>query len=563
MFFLRSTVCLAFVLALLGCGDDNETTTGGGGSGGAATTSTNAGSPTTTTKASGTTSASSVSSNGSTSTGETFCTPGSQQPCYSGPSGTEGVGACVGGTETCNEQGTAFGPCEGEVLPSVETCATPVDDDCDADAPVCTGDHVWSKRFGGVGSDLGRNVATDASNNVILAGHFRSSADFGGGPLTSAGVEDLYVVKLDPAGNHLWSKRFGDGSNQLAGGLAVDGAGNIIVASQSRGTIDFGGGPLTNMDNNDVFVAKLDPAGNHLWSKRFGDAAQQYVEGVAVDAAGNVIITGSSNGTLDFGGGPITSAGFTDVFVAKLDADGNHLWSKGFGDGSFQEANAVTVDAAGNILLTGSVAGTTDFGGGPLMANGVNAFLVKLDPSGAHLWSHAFGSMSQQEGRAIATDAAGNVYWAGDFFYMIDFGGGALTSAGHIDVFLAKLDSAGNHVWSKGFGSADYQRVSGLAIDADANLVLSGNFENTIDFGGGTLTSAGLTDAFVAKLDTSGNHAWSRRVGDVTFDRSVGATVDSASHVLVTGHFEGSADFGGGALVDAGAGDAFVAKLAP
>jgi hypothetical protein len=126
------------------------------------------------------------------------------------------------------------------------------------------------------------------------------------------------VAKLDAAGNALWSKLFGDASNQIGSSIAVDGTGNVLSTGYFGGTVDFGKGPLTSAGSYDLFVAKLDAAGNALWSKRFGDADAQHGTSIAVDGAGDVLMTGNFYGTVDFGKGPLTSAGGYDLFVAKL-----------------------------------------------------------------------------------------------------------------------------------------------------------------------------------------------------------------------------------------------------
>ncbi len=540
----RSIAHVLAALLLLGCGDDDAATGGGGSAGHGRGLGGEAG----------------QSGRG----GGRFCAPGLQLPCYSGPSGTEGIGACVGGTETCNDEGTAFAPCAGQVLPAFENCATAADEDCDEHAPSCTGDHAWSKRFGGDAFDDGRGVATDAGGSVIVTGSFTNAVDFGGGTLeTLAGNSDVFVAKLDAAGKHVWSKAFGDAGGQHGQGAAVDAAGNIVVGCRCTGTIDFGGGPLEGEGALDVAIAKLDPSGNHVWSRRFGGPEQTRLEDLTVDADGNVIMTGFFRGTVDFGGGAITSAGWDDVFVAKLDASGNHVFSSGFGSAGAELGYAVTTDRAGNILLTGHLGGSADFGGGTLTGTSGDAFLVKLDPGGAHLWSRHYGEAKPQNGGDIVTDAAGNIYFLGSFQGIIDFGGGPLESAGINDVFLAKLDGAGEHIWSKRFGDFENQNGKYAALDAAGNLTIAGSFESTIDLGGTTLTSIGETDGFVAKLDASGSHLWSRHFGGPGDEYSTALTTDLTGNVLVVSNSSGGIDFGGGMLTSVGFADLFVAKLAP
>ena len=164
-------------------------------------------------------------------------------------------------------------------------------------------------------------VAVDASGNVVVAGAFAGTVDLGGGPLTAQGAAaNVFVASFDCGGALRWSKAFGvpTQANDAVAAVAVDAAGNILVAGQFEGTIDFGAGPLTSL-KTDGFVAKLSPAGDGLWSKRYGDVkSQDLASGIAADAAGNVIVTGIFEGTVDFGGGAIHGDGH-DLFLLALD----------------------------------------------------------------------------------------------------------------------------------------------------------------------------------------------------------------------------------------------------
>jgi hypothetical protein len=302
------------------------------------------------------------------------------------------------------------------------------------------GIHLWSQRFGFGGNQRGFSVATDASGNVIVTGYFEGSADFGGGSLVSAGGYDLFVAKFNAAGTHLWSQRFGDASDtQYFPDVATDGSGNVIVTGYFQGTVDFGGGALVSAGASDIFVARFDAAGTHVWSQRFGDADTQRAFSVAADGSGDFILAGDFFGTVDFGGGGLTSAGANDVFVARFDAAGTHLWSRGFGDINSQYMGGVTVDGWGNAIVTGDFYGTVDFGGGALTSLGLDVFVARFDAAGNHLWSQRFGTFFSQYGVDVAADDWGNVVATGYFQGTMDFGGGPLTSAGGIDIFVAKF----------------------------------------------------------------------------------------------------------------------------
>jgi hypothetical protein len=498
---------------------------------------------------------------GSSSSGGGICTPSATQACYSGPAGTVGQGICKAGSQTCAADGASWGPCVGEVLPQVEDCATPQDENCDGLSPACTGVVEWAKRFGGSGNQTVYGVAADAAGNVVVVGQFAGTVDFGGGPLTSAGGQDIFVAKLDPNGGHLWSKRYGDAAEQFGASVAVDDGGNVVVVGYFAGAVDFGGGPLPSAGGQDIFVAKLDPGGAHLWSQRFGDASDQHGTHVAVDGSGNVVVTGSMAGSVDFGGGPLTSAGSNDVFVVKLDPGGGHVWSERFGGAGDESASGVAVDAAGDVALTGHFTAAIDFGGGPLVSAGVtDIFLAKLDAAGGHVWSKRYGDASDQTATSVAMDPSGAVVFTGTY-KDADLGGGPLPGVGSI--FLAKVDAAGNHLWSKKFGDLGNQGGTGVAVDFGGNVLLTGYLQGSADFGGGPLPSAGKDDIFVAKFSAGGAHVWSKRFGDTDDQQGRAVTADGSGNVILAANVRGSVDFGTGALPDGGSVDLAVARLSP
>ena len=454
------------------------------------------------------------------------------------------------------------------------------------------GAHVWSQRSGSIGEDYGQAVAVDKSadcdgrggtNCILLTGFFAAGLDDTGGALSCSG-QTVFLAKYSAMGTHLWSQC----TQGLSGGaygyaVAVDRNGDVIVTGNFAATRDFGGGPLTSAGGSDIFVAKYSRTGDHLWSERFGSSTMDGFDresglGIAVDATGNLVVTGRFNGTIDFGGGPLISAGDPDIFLLKLSGAGDHLWSKCFGGAANAEAgNAVAVDDANDIVVTGSFNGTVDFGRGPLTSSNLDIFLAKYDQNGTCLWSRRFGGPSSTDsGRGIVVDGNGNIVITGNFIGSVDFGGGALTSAGGDDIFVAKYSAAGAHVWSKRFGDP-FAFVGGdigkhVAIDTRANcdgrngancVLLTGYFLGTADFGGGPLSGAGSTDVFVAKYSANGTHLWSKRFGGAMIDESMAAAVDGAGNAAVTGRFGTTIDFGGGPLTTLGGSDTYLVKLAP
>ena len=423
---------------------------------------------------------------------------------------------------------------------------------------------MWNQQFGDESWASGTSVAVDASGNVFLAGAFAGKVDFGGGELASVGDEDIFLAKFDPNGHHLWSRQVGDTCFTGAQSIAVDASGNVFLAGSFGGKLDFGGGPLVSAGGYDIFVAKFDPSGTHLWSRRFGDTDDyQEALGVAADPSGAVVVAGYFRGTVDFGGGPLVSVGGEDVFVAKLQPNGDHVWSRRFGDGDWQVARSVTVSAVGNVLFTGEFYGTVDFGGGLLASAGSgDIFIAMLNASGTYVWSRRYGDAEWQESWAVATDPSRNIFIAGDFDGVVNFGKGPLVSNGG-DIFVAKFNSNGNE-WSRRFGDADYQHAQSLAADLLGNVYLTGYFVGTLDFGGGPLMQAGSTyDLYLVKFDPSGAHVWSRKFGDVDWEETRSVAVDQSGNTILTGSFGGALSFGNASLVCNGDSDVFLAKFAP
>jgi len=540
---------LGAVLALWGCSSDTAVFDGTGGAGGQGGSSQGG---------------STVNTGGmasSTTTGPTRCEPGSTLSCYTGPAGTAGVGTCMAGESTCTMDGSGYGECEGQVLPAFDDCSTNADEDCDGAVLPCTGAHLWSRKIEG---GVGYNLAVDASGNALVTGN-AGTLDVGNGPMSGSGVyvakydplgmplfAGVYGAGTGPVpGNGVAADL--NGNILLAGfffGTSVDFGGGALTNA--------------NQNYTDMYVAKLDPSGAHLWSKRFGDFDDQQAYRVTADANGNVIVVGAVKGTVDFGGGPLMPIGGWDIAVAKLDPNGNHLWSKRYGDVADQWGLDAAVDTAGNVFVTGWFYGTVNFGGQQLSdLGGSDSFVVKLDPSGNHLWSKRLGGPQQQATWGIATDPSGNVTVAGMYDGVIDLGGGPLPSAGSYDVFVGKLDPSGNHLWSKSFGDAGGQQIAmGVAVDLGGSVTVAGYFQSSVDFGGDLLITAGSFDIFVAKLDAGGNHVWSQRFGDTVEQDCFDVGVTPSGDILVTGMFWGLLGFGGPPLTATNA-DGYLARFSP
>lgn len=372
--------------------------------------------------------------------------------------------------------------------------------------------HLWSKSFGGARNDEGWGGATDSAGNVVITGRYYDNADsgpdFGGGVLGATSDFEVFVAKFDSGGAYVWSKRFGGSSTDTARAIATDANGDVVITGDYSGSgPNFGGGSLGNAAGIDIFLAKLDGStGVQVWSKSFGGSSTDQGFGVATDPAGDVVMTGVSyQYPINFGGVPLASVGGYDVVVAKFDGStGAHVWSKRFGGTSHDYARAVDTDAAGDVVITGYYSGNgPDFGDGAL-GNTSNAdiFVAKLDgASGTHLWSQRQGGTGNDQAQGLAIDPDGNTVVTGYFYGTGNFGSGPLQSTnGSYDVFVAKFDPAGAPISSRGFGGTSTDQGHAVTTDADGNVIIAGQFYNSVTFRGSSLTSVGGYDGFLVKL---------------------------------------------------------------
>ncbi|WP_437587155.1 hypothetical protein [Sorangium sp. So ce1000] len=503
-----------------------------------------------------------------------ICVPRVEVPCYAGPQGTQGVGLCVGGVAACNDDGTDVGACVGQVLPTFESCATAEDENCDGRG--CTGDPVHGAALGGNGAQQGLGVAA-SSDAVVVVGSASGSTDLGAGPSDELGAlaePDSFLVSFSRdasrrEGRFRFGRRFAD---SVARAVALAPGGDVVLAGSAAGDVDFGGGVLDGSGRRaDVVVARFDATGAHQFSRRFGDGATQRATAVAVDEAGNTFVTGEFWGTLDFGEGrqgerfALESHGGSDVFLAKLDAAGRVDWAKQFGGEGDQAGTGIAVDRDGDIVLVGRFSEEIDFEGDRALTTDAktNLFVVKLDPSGDHVWSKSPDATNAAEALGVAVDGAGNILVTGSFRKALSMGETLLTTDGDKDVLLIRLDENGVLQWCEDFGDDADQEGASVAVDLAGNILVTGSFLGSFDIGQETRSARGAADVFVAKLDPASNPIWSRSFGDSGEQRGAAVAVDLLGDSWVTGSFDGALDLGDAAATSQGAGDAFLVQIGP
>ncbi len=396
------------------------------------------------------------------------------------------------------------------------------------------GNLVWSKIAGGSSNVDGISIALDPSGNIYSTGQFKNTADFDPGPgissLTSAGYEDLFILKLDSLGNFIWVKQIGGVMSD--GGMAVttDISGNFYITGYFSSTVDFDPGPsvtnLTPTGGSDIFISKFDAQGNFAWARHVGDGITSDGRAIVADVFGNVYTTGWFEGVPDFDPGPgittlTSTAGSMDIFILKLDASGNFVWAKQMGGPLKDEGLSLFTDVLGNVYSTGIYGGTADFDPGPGFANltsaagsntsSLNIYISKLDVNGNFILAKQIGDILDDVGTSITVDGSGNIYLSGCFSGTVDFDPGPgtfnLISLGDLDGFILKLDAAANFVWVKQIGGSGNDVASSSILDGFNNIYSTGFFDNTCSFMSTATTlnliSQGAEDIFVSKINQS------------------------------------------------------------
>ncbi len=423
----------------------------------------------------------------------------------------------------------------------------------------------------GYPSSICEALELDEQNNIITTGSFSGIADFnpGNATLNSNGVIAGYIQKQNADGDFLWAIKIGSTSQSApATALALDGDGNIYVTGYFFNTVDFDSGAgvsnLTAVGSMDTYILKLNADGGFIWVKQLGGAGNQLSESIAVDQNGNVSVVGVFSQTTDFDPGVgefnLTATSFADMYVVKLNVNGDFLWSKQVGHNDLDLGMEVfpvhTLDVDGNIVITGTYYFTIDVDPGPEVLNFtaigyLNTFILKLDLDGTLIWAKNIGLTSPDAGvvscRDVKVDDDNNIVVVGEYGGSADMNPGPALlqyiSIGY-DVLVLKLDSEGNFIWvSTATGLGDGLALA-LTISSNGDCYVTGYFEDTVDFDDGPntanlLASGNLSnpDVFVLKLHSDGDYAWAFKIGTVYNDYGVAIAVDENENVYTFGKY--------------------------
>jgi hypothetical protein len=437
------------------------------------------------------------------------------------------------------------------------------------------GTYVGTKRIGGVSDEWGTGIISDSSGNIYVSGYFQGTVKFGNDfgaadPKTSAGEEDIYVTRINANGTYAWTRQLGGVQRDVCFDMAIDSSGNVYITGYFRGAVNFGADfgitdIKTSAGISDVFITRINANGTYGWTRRLGGVFGDCGFGITIYSTG-IYITGYFQDTvdfgIDFGATDIkTSAGYYDIFLTRINANGTYGWTKRMGGPSYDGGFEITSDQSDNIYVTGYFNDTVNFGadfgttGIKTATGGADIFIARISTGATYGGVKQIGGSTYEEVKDITTDSFENIYLTGEFMGTVNFGADfgkadSKTSEGESDIFITKIKADGTYGWTKRIGGDWTDTGEGITKDASGNIYVAGYFEGTVNFGADfgltdTKTSEGRSDVFVTKINVAkGTYGGTNRMGGAEQDFGEGVVTDPSGNVYVIGEFEDMVDFG-------------------
>jgi len=380
------------------------------------------------------------------------------------------------------------------------------------------GKFSWTAYMVGYNHVHAHAVAMDKAGNTYVAGTFDGDLDnpkvtFGTisrqcGPKGKPHNVCFFVAKLDKTGKYQWVL---SGNDKLDGitihDMGLDAKGQVHITGLLRGSATLGAITLkakgTYPTLADLYVARLSPAGKWLQADTFGSIGWNWWPHMAVDGAGYRYVAQTFKGQVTIGSTVLASKGLDDFYVARLSPAGKVLWVKTVGSVGNDRVNAVTLASAGDLVLTGGIRAPATFGPVKLKVNGTQteAFVARISKAGKFLWATASSGLGGEWARDIAVDASGNIAIAGSYKGEARFGSASFSATGDSpDGFVARLDKNGKFTKAKSWGSADHDRVEGVALDGASSVYVAGTLHVKTTFDKYTLVPGSFWDLYVWKI---------------------------------------------------------------
>jgi hypothetical protein len=370
---------------------------------------------------------------------------------------------------------------------------------------------AWATPFSFDDYNIASSLQVDGSGNSLVSGNYYITGS--AGPPT--GTSGAFIGKLNSTGALVWTDTIKD-SDDGGSRVDIDASGNVYLASYITSTHMVGGTPVSSNGLKDILIAKYSSSGALQWVKSLGGSGNDAAQAIAVDALGNIYVAGYFGTTVSFDGNIKSATGYADIFLAKLNSAGTMIWvqtASGDADTTsgvgYDEAMDMDIDNAGNPVIAGYFTGSATFGGSTLSGSPMTGGFIAKAEAVSGNWLWATNTGRAPTGMAIST---GGGYIAGSFSGTVVIGPNTFTSAGSTDAYLAKFDDTGTISWSISAGSNEEDRGYDVAIDNVGNPHLTGSFMNSFVLGDTTLIPVGEENAFIAKFDASANLIWAKQV---------------------------------------------------
>ncbi len=384
------------------------------------------------------------------------------------------------------------------------------------------GNFIWAKQIGDIYSDAGNSIHIDDNGNLYATGSFEGIVDFDPGSgtfnLTTTGIKNTFILKLDSAGNFIWAKQIESAFENVGHSITTNSQGYVSICGTFQSNADFdpnnGTQNMNSNGGNDIFMLQLDPQGNFLWSKQIGNLSNETATHHILDANDNIFLAGAFSSTIDLDPGMntqnFTSNGSSDIFIEKLDATGNLIWAEQIGGASLDQASAIALDNDNNIIVTGRFSNLVDFDPDTTFNNlgsstsGLSMFVMRLDSNGTLDWAGEVKGTGGEYPLSVITDAQDNVFITGWFDQTADFDPSLnsfnlTANSNSPDMFIQKLDANGQFVWAKQIGGSP-AIGNAITTDQNDNIITLGYFYGTTDFG----SNAGISD--LTSLNPEASH---------------------------------------------------------
>lgn len=306
-----------------------------------------------------------------------------------------------------------------------------------------SGTLQWVKQAGNSsGATYGSSIKVGSDGYIYYTGAFLGSTRFGDYTyLYSSGSYDGFVAKYNYNGGLQWARQIGGTGSDYSWSLALDATDNVYITGHITGTANFGSTSITSAGDKDIFIAKYNSGGTLQWAQRAGGTGADDGKGIAINSSsGDIYVAGEFSGTASFGTINVTSAGYSDVSIAKYNADGAVQWVQKVGGTNIEITRHIAVNAGGDIYLSGAFGGSLTIGTKTMSAAGsYDVFVAKYNSSGVFQWAEQAGGLGAEYGYGLTLSPDHYVYTIGYFQNSGNFGTTVLTSAGNYDVFIMKL----------------------------------------------------------------------------------------------------------------------------